>query len=89
MIARRLAASSLLLLLAQTALADRDRPTPPDFAFEACSAAVENDSCEVTTPRGDALGGVCRLHDDALACIPDRPPHGRPPRGEAPAEEAV
>lgn len=67
--------AALLAVFSITMASADTPPTPPDFAFAACEAAVENDSCEVTTPRGDTLVGTCRVHAEALACVPDRPPH--------------
>ncbi|MEM1262897.1 MAG: hypothetical protein AAGH76_10915 [Pseudomonadota bacterium] len=67
----------LPVLLGATAAtaAPPHRGEPPEVAFEACAAAVQNDACTVTTPRGHTLEGVCHVYEtEALFCVPDREP---------------
>ncbi|MEM8985043.1 MAG: hypothetical protein AAGC71_18685 [Pseudomonadota bacterium] len=71
-----------LLAIALTASSAFAKPPhrgePPEVAFEACAALVDQDVCTVTTPRGHTLEGVCRIHKtDALFCVPDREPPRR------------
>ena len=62
---------------------ERPRRAPPPEALEACAALSEGAACTVSL--GDReLQGLCRAGPDraAVACLPDRPEHGRRgPRG--------
>ncbi len=71
---------------------------PPAEAVEACAGGGEGDACEIETPDGQTIDGVCRSLGDLLACVPaDRqaPPDGegppedgeRPPREQPPEDE--
>lgn len=46
---------------------------PPVEAFAACESKVESDSCEVITPRGDTINGVCQLppNQSEMVCVPE------------------
>jgi hypothetical protein len=46
---------------------------PPAAAIDACKQKKEGDACTVTF-RDQSITGICRTHDDQLACWPDRPP---------------
>lgn len=51
----------------------QDRRGPPPEAFEACATLSENDSCSVTTPRGE-LNGMCVIakgQEQGLVCQPE------------------
>lgn len=44
---------------------------PPQEAFTACENKEENDSCSVTTRKGDELNGVCLNLQDDFVCVPN------------------
>ncbi len=50
-----------------------ERRGPPQEAFDACNDKVEDDSCEVETPRGHVISGVCKVPprgNESLVCVP-------------------
>jgi hypothetical protein len=52
---------------------------PPQEAIAACSALSVGDSCTITTPHGDTIGGTCGMVQEQLACMPaGGPPGGTP-----------
>ncbi len=57
--------------------ASGDFPTPPDFAFEACSGLSSGAICEVQGPTG-ALSGTCTDFSQGLACVPEGGPPAPP-----------
>lgn len=46
------------------------RSGPPRIAIQACIGHNQGDTCRFTTPRGNAVRGVCRLPGTSLACVP-------------------
>lgn len=47
------------------------RKGPPPEAFAACVNLSEQDSCDITTPEGKEITGVCMLMpDEKMACMP-------------------
>jgi len=55
---------------------------PPAEAFEACLNKSDSDTCEVITPRGNTINGMCKLppNQNVLVCVPKR----RIKRGQKP-----
>jgi hypothetical protein len=77
-------------LVAVTALASADRPSPrkpPQQAIDACANAKSGDTCTFSMPdrngSGDAhtITGTCETPPEqtTLACKPDHPPRRPPP----------
>jgi hypothetical protein len=55
------------------AIAQQSRHPPPE-AYTACASKKAGEPCEVNTPNGDRLGGVCAADDaDRLFCRPEQP----------------
>lgn len=58
---------------------ERGHRGPPAEALEACSAAIQGDTCSFEGRRGEALQGTCETPGDKpLACRPE----GGPPERE-------
>ena len=45
---------------------------PPQEAFDACENKAGDDTCEVVTPRGNTINGICKLppKQSELVCVP-------------------
>lgn len=43
---------------------------PPPHAITACTNQTAEDSCQITTPRGDTINGTCQMMHTVLACVP-------------------
>ena len=71
-----LAAAATTLVLAQDAPPKGGRGGPPKEAFTACENLTAQESCDITTPDGKAIEGICMATPDKkLACMPnDAPP---------------
>lgn len=80
--------TSMLLLIAIATLSfagenppcdkpDERRGPPPKEAIESCLNLAEETACQITTPRGEILEGVCKTTPDAkyFACAPKREKH--------------
>lgn len=48
-----------------------DRQGPPAEAITACEGQAEGSAVSFSTPRGDTVAGVCRVHNDQLFAVPD------------------
>lgn len=74
------------LALSFASIVSAKRGAPPE-ALEACSGKAVADACEMTTPRGDAIGQCVATPDEQIACLPEGKTQGgggkRPPRGGA------
>ncbi|WP_417806793.1 hypothetical protein [Thioclava sp.] len=71
-----LAAAATSLVLAQDAPPKGGRGGPPKEAFMACENLAAKASCDIATPEGKAIKGICMATPDKkLACMPkDAPP---------------
>jgi serine/threonine protein kinase len=49
---------------------NKKKPSPPQFAFQACYGKQEQQSCIVPTPQKEILGR-CEKFDEGIACIPN------------------
>jgi len=47
--------------------------TPPEEAITACEGLNTNDTCNMTTPRGDSISGTCQNTPDEkyFVCMPE------------------
>ncbi len=58
---------------------------PPPEAYKACQNKTAGDSASFTTPRGDAITGVCKELDGTLVLVPDFMLNGQNPPGSGSA----
>jgi hypothetical protein len=65
-----------------------NRRGPPPEAVEARQAQSVGDTCAFISPKGDTIEEICEIiRGDVIACLPDKPPHGKGKPGGTPQDE--
>ena len=62
---------TIALVLSGTLYSTAFAATPPTEAINACSGLSEDANCNILTPNGNTISGICQIVKKQLACVPN------------------